>query len=98
LTNKFKVRLAALENRFAPPDPGLPAPRIISQLVGVRRDHDANLLGPNLDFTQAEIGERVFRRRGEETLERFEGRVLAELHDGGVSEVRFTSSDTIEDG
>jgi hypothetical protein len=64
---------ALLEN----PSPG-PA-YIVFEWVGVIRDSNGALIGPNEDFRAAEIGDRVFERGSEETLDAFRTRVVGEL-------------------
>jgi hypothetical protein len=52
---------------------------LITQWVGARRDSEGRLLGPNFNFTKAEVGGRMFERGETETLACFEARVKAEM-------------------
>jgi hypothetical protein len=64
---------AVLEN------PGGRLAYLIVEFVGLVRDSSGELVGPNLDFRRAEIGDRVFERGEGEGLEAFKARVIGEL-------------------
>ena len=76
----LKARIRALRRKFGSVKPSdWQPPRLIIQWVGARRDSEGRLLGPNFNFTKAEIRGRVFERGENETLAAFEARVEAEM-------------------